>query len=145
MTSFLHDDGGRAAAGFRGDTRDCACRSIAIVTGLPYEDVYGMILKYAERERPRGGRSRSHPRTGVAMATIQRIMADLGREWVPTMTVGSGCRVHLDPAELPDADLMVRVSKHITTMVRGVVRDTYDPSRGGTRCVYGYWIKKEEA
>ena len=140
--SFLFDDGGRAAAGYKGDTRDCACRSIAIVTGLPYQQVYEMIIKYAAAERPRGKTARSHPRTGVAMRTIHRIMADLGWVWVPTMGVGTGCQMHLDPNEMPEATLMVRVSRHITTMVRGSVRDTYDPSRGGTRCVYGYWMKE---
>ena len=24
-------------------------------------------------------------------------------------------------------------------MIDGVIHDTYDPTRGGTRCVYGYW------
>ncbi len=37
---FVSDDGGRAAAGFRGKTRDCVCRAAAIVTGLPYGDLY---------------------------------------------------------------------------------------------------------
>ena len=31
------------------------------------------------------------------------------------------------------------VSKHITAVVDGVIHDTFDPSRDGTRCVYGYW------
>ena len=26
----------------------------------------------------------------------------------------------------------------------GAVRDTYDPSRDGTRCVYGYWSKEQD-
>jgi hypothetical protein len=26
-------------------------------------------------------------------------------------------------------------------VIDGVIHDTFDPSRGGTRCVYGYWIK----
>lgn len=146
MTGFLYDDGGRGAAGFRGTTEDCVCRAIAIVTGLPYREVYDMIIRYAADERPRRGKDRSHPRKGgVAMPTVHRLMGDLGWCWVPTMGIGTGCRVHLDPDELPDVEaLMVRVSKHVTTLVRGVVRDTYDPSRGGTRCVYGYWIRKED-
>jgi len=34
------NDGGRAAAGFHGETGDCVCRAIAIATGKPYAEVY---------------------------------------------------------------------------------------------------------
>ena len=37
---FKYNDGGRAAAGYQGAAGDCVTRSIAIVTGLPYEEVY---------------------------------------------------------------------------------------------------------
>jgi hypothetical protein len=65
-----------------------------------------------------------------------------GFEWVPTMKVGSGCQVHLRPDELPTGTLIVKVSKHLTAVVDGVIEDTHDPSRGGNRCVYGYYRKK---
>ena len=32
---FVVDDGGRADAGYKGQTGDCVCRSIAIATGKP--------------------------------------------------------------------------------------------------------------
>lgn len=37
------DDGGRAAAGFKGDTGDCVTRAISIATGRPYREVYDMV------------------------------------------------------------------------------------------------------
>lgn len=136
---FVLDDGGRAAAGFRGDTRDCVTRAIAIATGLPYLEVYNAINERATRERPRGGRSRSSARTGVHKTTSSKFLADLGWRWTATMQIGSGCTVHLRPGELPAGRLIVSVSRHFTTVVDGVVHDTHDPSRGGMRCVYGYW------
>jgi len=33
------------------------------------------------------------------------------------------------------------LSRHLTTVIDGVIYDTYDPSREGTRCVYGYYSK----
>ena len=30
-------------------------------------------------------------------------------------------------------------SKHCTAWIDGECHDTYDPTRDGTRCVYGYW------
>ncbi len=30
--------------------------------------------------------------------------------------------------------------RHYTAVIDGVINDTHDPSREGTRCVYGYWV-----
>jgi hypothetical protein len=55
------------------------------------------------------------------------------------MSIGQGCTVHLKADELPSGRLILSVSRHYVAMIDGVVHDTHDPSRGGTRCVYGYW------
>jgi hypothetical protein len=55
------------------------------------------------------------------------------------MRIGSGCKVHLRADELPGGRLIVHVSKHIVAVLNGVIHDTHDCSRGGNRCVYGYW------
>ena len=49
--------------------------------------------------------------------------------------------MHLAKDELPNGRLIVRVSKHITAVINGVIHDTHDFSRDGTRCVYGYFTK----
>lgn len=33
MTELVISNGGRSAAGFKGETDDCTCRAVAIVTG----------------------------------------------------------------------------------------------------------------
>lgn len=71
---------------------------------------------------------------------FKNYMAELGLIWVPTMQVGKGCQVHLHHHELPAGRLIVSVSKHYTAMIDGIIHDTFDPSRDGTRCVYGFWI-----
>jgi len=38
----------------------------------------------------------------------------------------------------------VKVSKHLTAVIDGVMYDTHDPSRGGSRCVYGYYLKNRQ-
>jgi hypothetical protein len=65
-------------------------------------------------------------------------------EWVPTMAIGSGCQHHLRADQLPGGRLVVCLSGRLTAVVDGVVHDTQDPSRWGTRCVYGYFRKREE-
>ena len=140
---FVLDDGGRAAAGFKGKTGDCVCRSIAIVTGRPYREVYDALNLLAKNERV-GTKKRgiSSARTGVYKGTIRKYLTSLGYEFVPTMQIGSGCQVHLKKRELPSGRLIVSVSRHLTAVINGVIHDTHDPSRGGTRCVYGYWVKR---
>jgi hypothetical protein len=137
---FRFNDGGRAAAGYRGKTGDCVVRSIAIATGLPYQHVYDLVNRASTHERT-GTRKRgkSDARTGVYKSTIKRVMKSLGWVWTPTMQIGSGCTVHLRADELPAGRLLVSVSKHLTAVIDGVIHDTHDCSRRGTRCVYGYW------
>jgi len=53
--------------------------------------------------------------------------------------------VHLCDEELPSGNLVLRLSRHYCAMRDGVVHDTYDPSRDGTRAVYGYWSSPEAA
>ncbi len=136
---FVFDTGGRDEAGYRGFAGDCACRAVAIATGQPYAEVYAALNEYAARERPRKGRSRSSARNGYYTRTLRKYFDDLGWTWTPTMTIGSGCKVHLAEGELPDGRLVANVSKHFVAVIDGVTHDTHDPSRDGTRCVYGYW------
>jgi hypothetical protein len=162
---FQYDDGGRAEAGYKGSTGDCVTRAIAIATGLPYQAVYERINTTAQQERPRRGRKQSSARTGVFKGTIRKLLTELGWTWHPTMSIGSGCRVHLVAEELPAGRLIVSVSKHMVAVLDHVVHDTHDPQRemhcidpdhgqplkpgqwrneNGVcsiqrRCVYGYW------
>jgi hypothetical protein len=138
---FAYDDGGRAAAGYRGNTRDCVCRAIAIATQIPYQEVYDELALLAKAERSRYGRKRSSPRLGVARRTFEQFLLARKWTWTPTMQIGSGCKIHLRPGELPPGRLIVAVSHHVVAVIDGVVHDTYDPCRSGTRCVYGYWRK----
>jgi hypothetical protein len=152
------DDGGREVAGYKGKAGDCVARSVAIASGRPYAEVYAQLAAGtgAQRAGKRGKRPTS-ARNGINTTRkwFKEYMAELGFEWVPTMRIGSGCRVHLAPGELPPGRLVVSVSKHMTAVIDGVIHDTHDPQRethwikgDGTsgvsrRCVYGYWICRD--
>lgn len=148
-SGWVEDDGGRAAAGFTGTAGDCVTRAIAIATRLPYRQVYDALHAQAlddPRNRARlqrryGHTARRHasPRTGVPRQVYDPYLKHLGWIWTPTMKFGQGCTVHLRADQLPQGRLIVRVSKHLCAVIDGVIHDTHDPSRGGTRCVYGYW------
>lgn len=138
---YVLDDGGREAAGYRGKADDCVVRAIAIAAEQPYQEVYDTVIRFALYEREMIGRKRSHARTGVRKVTTRRVMDHYGWKWTPLMGIGTGCKVHLLTDELPFGRIIVKLSKHVAAVINGVLYDTYDSSRGGTRCVYGYWSK----
>ena len=170
--AYVHDDGGRAAAGYTGSCGDCVTRAIAIATEQPYAAVYeAMATVNAATRGKLGTRGRKTARNGVSSSStaFKRYMAALGWQWVPTMGIGTGCKVHLADGELPTGRIIARVSKHVCAVIDGVIHDTHDPSERGTtiysptatdipkgarwlengngwayspaRCVYGYWRK----
>lgn len=147
-TNFKYDDGGRKEAGFKGHVGDCVCRAIAIATETPYIEVYkelhqrGKDMKGYSRAAKAVRRNPS-PRSGVSRLVYQKYLEDLGWVWIPCMKIGTGTQVHVDADELPSGRLILRVSKHVTCMVDGVLHDTYDCSREGRRAVYGYFKKLE--
>jgi hypothetical protein len=137
--TWTHDDGGRVAAGFKGAAGDCVTRAIAIATESDYRKIYDDLAKLnAERGSPRSARN------GIWRADYQKYLEQLGWTWTPTMGIGTGCQVHLRADELPAGRIIVRLSRHVAAVVNGVLHDTYDSSRDGTRCVYGYFTRADQ-
>jgi len=137
---WRYDDGGRAAAGYRGTAGDCAVRAAAIATGGDYTALYERINAVAKTERlGRRRRTRSSARNGVHRDTLHTVLAEHGFEWISLMGIGTGCTMRLAAGELPAGRLVVRLSRHYAAVIDGVLHDTHDCARGGTRCVYGYW------
>lgn len=125
------NDGGRARYFRAAEVGDCVVRATAIAADKDYKEVYDLYRKTA----------RTSPRNGVSKQVCRKVIEQLGGKWVACMTIGSGCKVHLAPDEIPmTGRLIVSLSGHLCAVIDGVINDTYDPSRNGTRCVYGYWI-----
>ena len=140
---FNYNDGGRMAAGYKGDAGDCVCRAVAIAAQIPYQQVYDRLAagNASQRKSKRTGKQPRSARNGVYTTRkgLKDYMLELGFVWTPTMQIGSGCKVHLKADELPFGRLVCNVSKHQVAVIDGVINDTYECSREGTRCVYGYW------
>lgn len=141
---FNYSDGGRSKY-FKGkDVRDCVCRAICNATGRDYKEIYDLINSISKNEH-KGKRKRgtSNARTGVYKYTEKEIIENiLGWKWIPTMQIGSGCKMHLTESEVPSGTIIARVSHHLTCIKDKEIYDTFDCSRGGNRCVYGYWVKE---
>jgi len=150
MLGFQFNDGGRQAAGFKGGAGDCVVRAIAIAAQLPYlqvyEDLHAANAAYADLRNDKLARrlnaKGASPRNGNHRNVFHDYIVGHGFDWVPTMQIGAGCQVHLLANELPSGRLIVKVSKHLTAVIDGVICDTHNPSRGGNRCVYGYYIQR---
>jgi hypothetical protein len=132
---YNYNDGGRANY-FKGNAGDCVTRAVAIATGFDYKEVYDTIKDLIQHT----------PRNGISKQETRDIMRYYGFTWVPLMTIGGGCRYHLNEDDLPTKGIIIcQVSHHVTTIIDGVINDTFNPSRDGKRCVYGYWYIEEVA
>lgn len=142
VRGWVYDDGGRSQYFKAEHVGDCVARAIAIGTGKDYKEVYDALNKLAKNERVSSRKQgKSNARNGVYKETFKAYLLSLGWRWHPTMQIGQGCKVHLKADELPSGTVIVSLSKHLTCMIDGVIHDTYDCSREGTRCVYGYFTK----
>ncbi len=140
---FRENDGGRLRAGFRGRASDCVVRAIAIAGGLDYREVYDDLAYYNRRVRFRkqkGTKNRS-PRNGVYKKAAQGYFRDHGWQWIPFMTIGSGCQIHMRYDELPWGPMVVVLSRHYSAVVDRTLHDLEygEVVREGTRCVYGIY------
>lgn len=127
---YKYNDGGRANYFAASGVGDCVTRAVAIATQRDYKDVYKEITRLVGYT----------PRNGVQHRHVRKVMQHFGGVWYPTMKIGAGCTVHLKDGEVPmQGSIICNLSKHVTAVVGGVINDTYDPSRDGERCVYGYW------
>lgn len=141
--NFQFNDGGRAAAGYKGRCRDCVVRAICIASRLPYDIVYDEMYARAEEfgasgvgAEARYAARKPSPRFGVHRQVYGPFLLARGWRWVAT---GSGIR--LCASNLPAGRLIVYVRNHLVAVIDGVIYDTHECSRGGKRRVLGYYVR----
>ena len=128
---FKKNDGGRGVYFTASKVGDCVTRAIAIATNKDYKEVYDDIAHIVGYT----------PRNGVRKTDVKKLMKHFGGRWVSCMAIGSGCTTHLRDDEIPmKGNIVCKLSKHVVAVIDGVINDTYDASRDGSRCVYGYWV-----
>jgi hypothetical protein len=146
---WVHNDGGyagRTTKRGRFIPGNGVVRAIAIATGGNYHDV-NRELQNRQYEYVRGLRSGRIKEKGASINEVgvwpdvsKKYLLDNGWRWTPTMSIGSGTTMHLTYEEIPDRPLFIaKVSRGLVTVINGVVQDIGDPSREGTRAVYGYY------
>lgn len=131
---YIHDDGGRSAAGFKNSARDCVTRAIAISSGLPYKEVYNLINAFALSE---SRAKKSSARNGVYKETSNKVFALLGAKYTATK------KLHISD-ELPATGKhVIRLKRrHLAAWVEGQLHDTWNCSGAPIR---GYWTFQSPA
>jgi hypothetical protein len=139
MTNYIINDGGRYEAGFKGRTRDCVVRAVAIATGGDYKTIYNEVNKVGKEISGKVGSAR----TGVSIESFYRYMKQAGFQFVPLPTTGSG-RVNLNNYVPAQGNIVIDVAGHAVASVDGVLHDTFDTrsSKYGKRLVRGYFTLK---
>ena len=80
----------------RGLTRDCVCRSVAIVTGKSYRrSTIPQPVTYRDSDLPNITEDDRAAAPVFRRKTARRYLAELKYEFVPMMGIGTGCELHL--------------------------------------------------
>lgn len=127
---YEYNDGGRAAAGFKGSTGDCAVRAMAIATGIPYADCYKELAQ-ANKD---AGKPKS-VRGGIMKGDFDKVLKRHGWVWhsAPKFE-GRKARA----GDLPDGMVVARMARHFAAVSYRTVNDSFDSRH---KMVYGYWQK----
>lgn len=146
--AFVKNDGGRAAAGFKGSAGDCGVRAAALVTGADYRDTYEALFErqrvFKASSRRKAVRNRSaSPRDGVWKEVMHQHMTEAGARWIALAEVGGEVvRVRDVAARWPVGRIVMRLARHYSAMIDGVNFDTWE--QHPEKRVYGVWIMAGE-
>jgi hypothetical protein len=126
--NWVKTDGGRAEAGFKGNTGDCAVRAMAVALGLDYQACY-QELALAHKEKT----GKKTCRQGIYKETLDKVLAKHGWTWHPAPKFdGRKARHH----DMPQGVVIARMARHYAAVIDGVVHDSWDSTH---KMIYGFW------
>lgn len=123
---WIKNTGGRERYYKATNVRDCVTRAIAIANNMDYKTTYKMMWEYQ-------GES---PRNGVYPEATDKCLFDLGWEYKDLAKQ----RIRMNEFEFPNGIIICRIKGHITTIIDGVINDTWNCSIKNP-VVIGYWHK----
>lgn len=147
---YNYNDGGRSNY-FKGTGGDCVARSIAIVTGKDYKEVYDFLAAGNKSQRKiKGKRNGCNFGQQTALKGInttrswfKRYMASLGFKYV-SLELGKFRKVYFSNFKLPPGRIICNIKGHYFAVVDGVINDSYNPFEKDDKIVLGYWKLKND-
>lgn len=127
---YRYNDGGRAAAGYKGKAGDCAVRAVCIALDKPYRETYRELARL--NSLATGMRS---VRNGMYKETLDRYLSALGWHWHAAPKF-SGRKAKA--SDMPAGIVIARQAHHFVAVVDGIAQDIFNSSN---KMVYGYWAK----
>ena len=126
MIGYEYNDGGRAAAGYRGSDDDCVIRAIAIHMGAT-ADAYKTIRAAMLQECKNAGIARGiGTKRGEGRKQRRAIEALYARYGFRKVALGRGARPTWTEAYEQYGNCIVSTTKHVAAIQNGAVRDTFD-------------------
>jgi len=131
---------------------DCVPRAITIATELPYQIVFDELQRRQTEWRIKSNSKKAYNKKphrnkcymGTYKEAYKPYLEELGWTWVPKMFIGQGFKTYLRKEDLPPGRLIVKVRRHLTSVIDGVLNDTWDCSEEGNKGVYGYYYKEKK-
>lgn len=113
-----------------GTVGDCVVRAISIATGITWVETYDELCAIG----------RKHCTMPNSKKTYEEFLEYCGfkKHKMPKRADGKRYKVRELADEIPSGILLVTIAKHMTVIVDGVLKDTYDCGRSA---VCNYWIR----
>ena len=131
MIGYVYNDGGRAAANYRGDTGDCVVRAIAIAGDYDYRHVYdamGEAMREAGWARSGNAYALARGRTRTrgqphARDVQHQVIQEFGFVKAPFVR---GPRPTYTEAHERHGICIAKTTKHVAALRDGALQDTFD-------------------
>ncbi len=111
--------------------RDCVIRSIALVLNKPYDDIYNLMAKE--------GRKSSCGTDKFIWQTYLNQTKQFEKISFPAFIGKSRMNLEEFSKNYNQGKYVVQMAGHLTTVIDGIVLDTFQPRQYG--CVYAVWKK----
>lgn len=106
---------------FKNKVSDCTIRAISLIENKPYATTFRELSEYA-LER------------GLMMDSVKNIESYLDDKYLRTCYTGITLQEFVK--EHPRGEYLVTMPNHITSVINGVIYDTFDPSNRIIKCVW---------
>ena len=128
--TFIFNDGGRKAAGYKGVANDCGARAMSIALSLNYKSVYKEL---AQANKDCGGKRSA--REGLYRNVYSDVLKKYGWIWMKAPKF-AGRKARCSDLQ---GTVIAKLAHHFVAVINGVPQDIFDCSN---KMVYGYWAKQ---